>query len=95
MAITDSAITAAQQTALWIPECGDEVLMLGAHIADEFKRLNTLSVTDVNRILAFHTYTVMYESPAPAGLKYENPPPKYSVITCTTPFLDIGAYLGI
>lgn len=95
MAKTLGMLAAAQQTALWVPDCGDEVLMLGSHVADDFKSMNTLSVTDVNTILAFHTYTVRYYSHAPTGFTWahteeevrlvKDPPPLYQVTTCTTP----------
>ncbi|KAM3554753.1 hypothetical protein MY1884_005972 [Beauveria asiatica] len=55
LVIALGALAAAQRTALWVPECGDEVLMLGTDVADEFRSLNTLSVEDINKILAFHT----------------------------------------
>ncbi|KAF1731335.1 hypothetical protein CRV24_007519 [Beauveria bassiana] len=67
LVITCGALALAQRTALWVPDCGDEVLMLGTNVADEFKSLNTLSVEDINTILAFNTYTVVYESAAPSG----------------------------
>lgn len=94
------AFASAQQTALWVPDCGDEVLMLGADVANEFKSLNTLSVEDVDKILAFYTYTVAYESTAPSGFRYDggylvkDPPPQQIVTTCTTPLPGTGVTTG-
>ncbi|KAM3563252.1 hypothetical protein ARSEF4850_002409 [Beauveria asiatica] len=95
LVITCGALALAQRTALWVPDCGDEVLMLGTNVADEFKSLNTLSVEDVNTILAFNTYTVVYESTAPSGFRYDrgylvkDSPPQQIVTTCTTPLSGI------
>lgn len=84
------ALAKAQHTVLWVPECGDEVLMLGTHAASEFKSANTLSVTDIDSILAFRTYTVISEKLAPSGFQYvgeylvKTPPSRHTVTTCTT-----------
>lgn len=91
LVIALGAHAAAQRTALWVPECGDEVIMLGTDVADEFKSLNTLTVEDINTILAFHTYTVVHQSTAPSGFRYDrgylvkDPPSQHTVTTCTTP----------
>ncbi|KAK8140851.1 hypothetical protein G3M48_001617 [Beauveria asiatica] len=96
LVITCGALALAQRTALWVPDCGDEVLMLGTNVADEFRSLNTLSVEDINTILAFNTYTVVYESTAPSGFRYvggylvKDPLPQQLVTTCTTPLSGIG-----
>lgn len=85
-------VAAAQQTVLWVPECGDEVLMLGTHVAGDFKKLNTLSVTDIDSILAFQTYTVVLETSVPPGFKYDggylvkDPPRQHTITTCAAPF---------
>ncbi|KAM3554747.1 hypothetical protein MY1884_005966 [Beauveria asiatica] len=92
LVIALGALAAAQRTALWVPECGDEVLMLGTDVADEFRSLNTLSVEDINKILAFHTYTVVHKSNAPSGFRYnkgylvKDPPSGHTITTCTTPY---------
>ncbi|TQW01424.1 kynurenine 3-monooxygenase [Cordyceps javanica] len=94
------ALASAKQTALWVPQCGDEVLMLGTDVAKRFKSLNTLSVEDIDKILAFYTYTVAYESAAPSGFRYDggylvkDPPPKRIITTCTKPRPDIGVTNG-
>lgn len=74
--------------------------MLGTDVANEFKSLNTLSVEDIDKILAFYTYTVVYGSTAPSGFRYEggylvkDPPPQQIVTTCTTPLSGTGVATG-
>ncbi|TQV90282.1 kynurenine 3-monooxygenase [Cordyceps javanica] len=93
---TLAALTAAQ-TALWVPDCGDHVLMLGDRIAHEFQGLNAGSVTNIDTVLAFRTYTVLHQSTAPAGFKYtgdylvKDPLLTHTITTCTTEASSTGA----
>ena len=55
----------AEDVALWVPECGDTVEMLGPQRESVFKSLNK-NVSDINLIYAFSTYTVPISGPLPA-----------------------------
>ncbi len=41
--------------------------MLGTNVMNKFKSLNTLSVEDINKILIFYMYMVVYRSTILSG----------------------------
>lgn len=94
------AFASANQTALRVPQYGDEVLMLGTDVANKFKSLNTLSIKDIDKVLAFYISTVAYESAAPTGFRYDrgflvkDPPPNQIATSCTTPRPGAGVTNG-
>ena len=59
------AVVAVAELALWIPQCGDTVGILGSEISDTFQALNSQVVSDINTIFAGETYTVTVANPLP------------------------------